>query len=301
MINEQEKREGLEFIVGSWQPDYVVNALSNDLKHIPASEFKGEDGLDLTTLKLEFCEDHRVEASGAYGRTDSGEWEQTSNGEFRIRMNELSVLPEGSFKDSVQTLTVSDGKLVFAIGFLAIALKKTENGVISSQKETVGGPASAPDGGNEEIVGKYEVARSTIFANGEIGLRTKDEAKALLEKQVEAGEIDGDEYSETMRVFDTVIEFTSDHKVITWTPVPEGVSEEEIKEAVEAGEIKRFCGGMISLEEQEWKYSDGKFYYDTGEQREVFGEEKSSWDELKKDENGLITYGSGMMKIKKVE
>ena len=44
----------------------------------------------------------------------------------------------------------------------------------------------------------------------------------------------------------------------------------------------------------------GKFYYDTGEHREVFGEVKSSWDEIAFDEDGLMTFMSGMAKLRKL-
>ena len=39
--------------------------------------------------------------------------------------------------------------------------------------------------------------------------------------------------------------------------------------------------------------------YDTGEQREMFGEPQSSWDELT-TEDGLLVYGSGFFRLKKI-
>ena len=42
-LDEQDLKRGLKFIVGVWQVDYVVNAWSNDLAHIPAKEFKSKD------------------------------------------------------------------------------------------------------------------------------------------------------------------------------------------------------------------------------------------------------------------
>jgi hypothetical protein len=73
-----------------------------------------------------------------------------------------------------------------------------------------------------------------------------------------------------------------------------------IQKALEAGEIAGVKDGMFSSGGKEWKAVDGKYYYDTGEHREVFGEVQSSWDELVPDENGAIPMSGGMMKIKKI-
>ncbi|MBO4366449.1 MAG: hypothetical protein J5843_02195, partial [Clostridia bacterium] len=57
-LDEQDLREGLQRIVGTWQADYLVSLFSNDLAHIPASEFKSDDGRDFTALTFRFTEDH---------------------------------------------------------------------------------------------------------------------------------------------------------------------------------------------------------------------------------------------------
>ena len=81
----------------------------------------------------------------------------------------------------------------------------------------------------------------------------------------------------------------------------DGVSEEEIKAALEEGEIAGYKDGLFTTgEDREWKAVDGKYYYDTGEHRELFGEEQSPWDELAFDENGLLPFGDGMMKLRKI-
>jgi hypothetical protein len=78
------------------------------------------------------------------------------------------------------------------------------------------------------------------------------------------------------------------------------VPEEAIKQALESGEIKEVKDGYFTVQEKEWKAVDGKYYYDTGEHRELFGEVQSPWDELKTDEDGLLDFSSGMVKLKKV-
>lgn len=118
-------KHGMKFIVGTWRPDYVVNFFSNDLAHIPAADFKSDDGRDLTALTFSFFEDHTVKMEDrAKGKTESGTWEQTDLSEFRFTLNSFLDLPDGPVKDAAQKLSAQNGDLVFVLGFIAIALKK---------------------------------------------------------------------------------------------------------------------------------------------------------------------------------
>ena len=51
-VDEYFLKEGLKTIVGTWQVDYIVNAFSNDLAHIPATEFKSDDGRDFPASRM---------------------------------------------------------------------------------------------------------------------------------------------------------------------------------------------------------------------------------------------------------
>ena len=83
-LNENILRSGKRFIVGKWRVDYVVNAFSNDLAHIPASEFKSEDGSDFTAITFDFFEDQRVVMTDtSKGKTVEGTWEQTDMFEYK--------------------------------------------------------------------------------------------------------------------------------------------------------------------------------------------------------------------------
>lgn len=301
ILDEQDLRQGMKFIVGTWEPDYIVNAFSDDLKHIPANEFKSDDGRDFTALKFVFYEDHTVEMTdSSSGKSEKGEWEQTSYGEYRYTLNAFLDVPEGFLKENAEKLTVTENDLVFSLGFLAVALKKTAEGQFTEVKDTGDREMSEADLKANGVVGKYEVAEAMAFLGGDFKLFPKEEVKADLDKRLAAGEIDEEEVKDTMKPFGAVVEFTPDHKVLTWMPLPEGVSEEEIKEAVKAGEILAAKDGMFAAEAKEWKSLDGKYYYNTGEHRESFGETLSSWDEIKTDENGFVEYGSGMMKLRKI-
>ena len=125
-LDKSDLRRGMEFIKGIWQVDYVVNAFSNDLRHIPASEFKSSDGKDFTAITFEFSDDHSaILRNSADGKEVTGTWEQTGWSEYRYSLGGFFDIPEDSpFLKAAETLSVYDGYLVFSLGFLAIGMKK---------------------------------------------------------------------------------------------------------------------------------------------------------------------------------
>ncbi len=300
-MDEIMKRDGLKFIVGTWQPDYVVNAFSNDLAHIPAAEFKSEDGRDLTALKFVFKEDNTVELSDdATGRKETGTWEQTSLVEYHYTFESFFEIPDSTFKKNAETLMVIEGDLAFSLGLLTIALKKTEEGTVTEEPDIGEKEQSASDLAMDDIVGKYCVAKSFAFIGDGMGLHTPEEIEANIQAQLASGEMDEHDAQEERMMFRSVIEITADHRILSWSPLPEGVSDEEIKEAIEAGAIKEVRDGMFLTDVKEWKAVDGKYYINTEEEREVFGEKQSSWDELTTDEEGYLNFSQGMLKLKKM-
>ncbi|MBQ6552486.1 MAG: hypothetical protein IJL83_02590 [Clostridia bacterium] len=297
-LDEQDLRRGLKFIVGTWRPDYIVNAFSNDLAHIPASEFKSDDGRDFTALSFEFFEDHSVimRDSGS-GKEERGTWEQTDRAEYHYTLGAFMDIPEGDFRKSAETLSQRDENLVFGLGFLAVALKKTADGVVTEPKDVGDIEPDESDKALDGIVGVYEIAEAMTMVGGDFGLFGRE----AVEADLKARGADEDEANEALGVFAGRVEFTADHKVVQWMKLPAGVSEEEIKAALEAGEISGYKDGMFTAGgEKEWKAVDGRYYYNTGEHRELFGEEQSPWDELAFDENGLLPFGDGMMKLRRI-
>ncbi|MBQ9558291.1 MAG: hypothetical protein IJU94_06795 [Clostridia bacterium] len=156
------------------------------------------------------------------------------------------------------------------------------------------------NGENDPVVGVYEIAETMTEVGGEFGFFTRERVAAELEERVAAGEADADGAAEELAVFDGRVEFTADGRVVEWMKIPAGVSEEEIKEAVEAGEIAGCRDGLLTTgETKEWKTVEGRYYYNSGGERELFGEEQSPWDELTFDENGLLIFG-GVMKLRRI-
>ncbi len=297
-LDKNDIYEGKKFIAGVWEADYVVNFFSNDLAHIPANEFKSDDGSDLTALKFVFGADGSVEMQGGKnGRTESGKWEQTSYSEYRCEFEMLGTLEDSFFKENAETFSVIDGDLVFAIGFLSIALKKIEDfdvGPSEADKLT-----NAPDDGMTGIEGMYEVVKMITMVGDDFGFFTRGEVEADIKKRIEAGTCDEHEAEESLSFFNAMIEFTEDRKVISWMKMPDGISEEEIKEALEEGEIKGVRDGYFYSDVSGYKSVDGKFYYDSGSESEFFGVKQSAWLELTYDEDGLLNF-TGMMKLKRI-
>lgn len=300
-LDEKDIRNGTKFIVGKWRPEYVVSLLSDDLKHIPAAEFKSPEGRDLTALEFEFFEDGSMKASNTEkGVCESGEWELTGPLKFRWTVPEVLGVPEGAFREAVEKLEVADGRLVFSLGILVIALEKTEEGVFTEAPAPCDLEPTEEDAELSGIVGVYGVAKAMSMVGDKFGLFSKEEVEANIEKLLEAGDTDPETAAQMLSGFKMRVEFTPDHKVIMWTPIPKGVTEEQISAALAAGEIKAVKDGFFCGDDKEWKAVQGKYFYNTGEHREIFGEEQSPWDELAPDGEGLIPFSSGMVLLKKL-
>ena len=39
-LTKEDLKDGLKFIVGTWEAEFVVSFFSNDLAHVPVEEFK---------------------------------------------------------------------------------------------------------------------------------------------------------------------------------------------------------------------------------------------------------------------
>lgn len=297
LLDQEELKDGLKAIVGTWQADFLVNALSDDLRHIPASDFKSEDGRDFTALQFIFTEDHRLSLKTGGEQEYAGSWEQTDLIEYHVSIDALDEIPDKAFVERVEKMMFSDGFLCFTVGFLTIAMKKIAEGVVTKPEDVADLEGSAADQTNTAIVGTYRLKKAFGLLNGDYDLFPVSDLIADLNALKEAGEVDDDEYAETMGLYDVDVEFTGDHQMILWSPIPEGVTEEELKEALDAGEILGLKDGRLATEIKTWKCVDGRFYVDSGEAREVSGEALTSWDELTFDEDGDLLYEAGGMAL----
>lgn len=81
--------------------------------------------------------------------------------------------------------------------------------------------------------------------------------------------------------------FEEDGNLVFLSPLPEGISQEEIDEAVASGEVE-LRDGMMVTQQNRWKTEDGKNLADTGAEGEVLGEKVGPWEEIKEIDNETI-------------
>ena len=90
-------------------------------------------------------------------------------------------------------------------------------------------------------------------------------------------------------------EFADDGVLNTLMFVPEEMREEAAKHGAVIRE-----DGYAPFESTTWKESDGKFYYDTKIEGEVFGEKVDSFAEIPITEDGCLLYGHGMIILERI-
>ncbi len=289
-LTKEELKDGLKFIVGTWEAEFVVSFFSNNLEHVPVTEFKSSDGRDLSKLSMEFFEDHTAKLKdGSNGREVDSTWEQTKPYGWTYKANGFFGELPADVAAKVEELDAQEGKLCIALGFLCIAFKKTAEGHITKEPDIDELEPSPEDLKMKAIVGRWKVYKTLAPVGDGFGLHTKDEVMAEFDKKKAAGELDDEEeYNETLNLFESVMEFTDDYKVLSYIPIPKHVTQEEIDEALASGEVKIVDGMMCCEEPKEWKAVNGHYYYNTKEHREVFGEIKSPWDMIDPDADGHI-------------
>ena len=106
-----------------------------------------------------------------------------------------------------------------------------------------------------------------------------------------------DEKRERREMMNMRLRICEDGNLYMVLPIPEGVSSEEVEEAVNAGEISLF-EGMICQGALPWEERNGEFWFDSGMEGDFCGEATDTWVNPI-DENGLFTFVN--MRFVKVE
>ena len=99
-----------------------------------------------------------------------------------------------------------------------------------------------------------------------------------------------DELGERKKMVGMQVKICEDGKLYLLSPLPEGVSQEEVDQAVAAGEIP-LLDGMMTDCPMAWEERDGELWYDTGIEGEAFGEKADSWVKAI-DEDGCFTFAA---------
>ena len=97
-----------------------------------------------------------------------------------------------------------------------------------------------------------------------------------------------DEISERKKMIGMEIRVLADGTLYMLMPLPEGVSEEEVNAAVEAGEITLY-DGMLCDRPMKWAERAGALWFDTGITGEVYGEEADTWAKAT-DDDGFFNF-----------
>lgn len=97
-----------------------------------------------------------------------------------------------------------------------------------------------------------------------------------------------DELRERKKMVGMQVKVCEDGKLYMLMPLPEGVSQAEVDQAVSAGVIT-LVDGMMAERPMAWEDRDGELWFDTGIEGEVFGEAADSWAKAM-DENGYFTF-----------
>jgi len=281
-LDDDDLYEGKKFIVGTWQVDYIVNAFSNNLDHIPAKEFKSDDGKDFSVITFEFFEDQTMKMkNGATGQEESGTWEQKSYGSFKYTVGKFFGDLDETLLENVQKLERGCcDDLVFSIGFLAIGMKKIAEGFVTEKPKEITIADMEPteeDLKKKDIVGRWKIYKMFAVVGEDMGLFTLDEVKADIEKKKAAGEeVDS---KDTLLMFGMVLDFKDDYSVQSFTALPSNVPKEEIDAAIASGEIKVVDGMMVGDDKRKWKYVNGDYWCSQGDNDEP-------WQKITPDENG---------------
>jgi len=97
-----------------------------------------------------------------------------------------------------------------------------------------------------------------------------------------------DEIKERKQLTGSCVEICEDGTLYVLMPLPEGATQEEVDEAVNAGYIK-LRNGMLYDKPMSWEERDGKLWFDMGIKGEVFDEEADSWV-CGIDDNGYFAF-----------
>lgn len=127
------------------------------------------------------------------------------------------------------------------------------------------------------LIGKWQIAEIMLF----------DEEKGMVWTKVSDLMTKEDVDSELLMMAQSDVLFEEDGNLVFLSALPEGVSQEEIDEAVAAGEIMLRDGKMVT-EQKHWKVEDGKNMADTAPEGEALGEEVGPWEEIKEIDDHTI-------------
>lgn len=122
----------------------------------------------------------------------------------------------------------------------------------------------------KDLIGKWRVAEILTYDDATSGLVWVKVEDLLAKPDL------GEDFTLAAK---SILEFDKD-KIYLLSPISEGVTKEEIDEALASGELV-LRDGMMCPESFEWKIENGKPYINSHAEGEVLGEKVSPWVEIK--------------------
>lgn len=128
------------------------------------------------------------------------------------------------------------------------------------------------------LIGKWNVAATLQFNDEKCQMEWVEVEKVLAQDDLD---------KDLIMLMKTQAVFGEDGSLGFLMPLPDGVTQEEIDEAVAAGEIT-LKDGMMLTDQKHWKVENGKNMADTAPEGEVLGEKVGPWEEVKEIDNHTI-------------
>lgn len=127
----------------------------------------------------------------------------------------------------------------------------------------------------------------TVNEKDEVVFMTADEYISSPMPYVDESDSDAvaEEINERKLVVGSQLAICDDGKLYTLMPIPEGATDEDVKEAVEAGEIKLY-DGMLTDEPKNWEDRNGELWVEVGMDMSEDG-----WANMPY-EDGLVTFAT---------
>lgn len=142
-----------------------------------------------------------------------------------------------------------------------------------------------------DFIGKWKFhSIGTYTDNGELIYLTAEgylDSPMLYIDETDKDAVD-EEMKERKKIIGMQIKICDDGKLYMLMPLPEGVSQAEVDEAVAAGYFI-LVDGMIADSPMQWELRDGELWYDMGIKGEVFDEQAETWVKAL-DESGYFTF-----------
>ena len=102
-----------------------------------------------------------------------------------------------------------------------------------------------------------------------------------------------EDYEDFAQMARTLLEFTADGRLDTLMPVPEEMVEQAQNEGMEIRD------GFAVIKSAAWKEQDGKFFYDSEIEGEIFGETVDPFMEIKVLPDGCLLYNMDVLVLER--